>query len=74
MDKYEIEYAKKKTDMDRVTVSKARLYELGPVTNPAYSQTSAKLRSSEFGRAIDEQRAKDVAFAERREGILRRIT
>ena len=29
VDKYEIEYAKKKTDMDRVTVSKARLYELG---------------------------------------------
>ena len=41
--KYEIEHAKKKGDMDRVTITKARLFELGPVTNPAYSQTSAKI-------------------------------
>ena len=29
VDKYEIEYAKKKTDMDRITIAKARLYETG---------------------------------------------
>ena len=39
--------------MDRVTITKATLYELGPVTNPAYTQTSAKLRSSE--KAIGKQ-------------------
>ena len=68
VDGYQIEKAKKKTDMDRVTITKARLYELGPVTNPAYTQTSAKLRS-----AIDEQRAQDVAWAERVANLQRRL-
>ena len=45
VDTYEMETAKKKTDMDRVTITGAKLYELGPVTNPAYTQTSAHLRS-----------------------------
>ena len=83
VDKYEIEYAKKKGDMDRITIAKAKLYELGPVTNPAYTQTSAKLRSEideyrsqeeERIRAIDEQRAKDVDFAERKAKLQRRIS
>ena len=39
--------AKKKTDMDRVTITRATLYELGPVTNPAYSQTSATTAGSD---------------------------
>ena len=39
---YEMERAKKKTDMDRVTITKATLYELGPVTNPAYSADLGK--------------------------------
>ena len=72
VDKYEIEYAKKKGDMDRITIAKAKLYELGPVTNPAYTQTSAKLRSSEFGAAIDAERARELDWAKRRATILRR--
>ena len=66
---YHVERAKKKGDMDRVTITRAKLFELGPVTNPAYTQTSAKLRS-----AIDGQRAQLVAWAERREAILRRLS
>ena len=38
VDSYEMEYSKKKTDMDRVTITRATLYELGPVTNPAYAR------------------------------------
>ena len=73
VDKYEIENAKKKTDMDRVTITKATLYELGPVTNPAYTQTSAQLRSSVDGkRAIDGERAQLLAWAERRASTLQR--
>ena len=68
VDSYEMDRAKKKTDMDRVTITKARLYELGPVTNPAYTQTSAKLRSR-----IDGQRDKLLAWAERRAALLERI-
>ena len=49
---YEMEYAKKKSDMDRVTITRATLYELGPVTNPAYTQTSAQLRSQIDARIV----------------------
>ena len=59
---YKMELAKKKTDMDSVTITKATLYELGPVTNPAYKQTSAHLRSQ-----IDAQREQSLAWAIRRE-------
>ena len=65
--KYEMEKANK-TDMDRVTITKAKLYELGPVTNPAYTQTSAKLRSE-----IDAQREKLLTWANRRTALLERI-
>ena len=65
---YEMERAKKKTDMDRVTITKATLYELGPVTNPAYTQTSAHLRSK-----IDARREELLAWAERRAALLERI-
>lgn len=68
VDTYEMDRAKKKGDMDRVTITKARLYELGPVTNPAYTQTSAQLRSK-----IDEHRDQLLAWAERRAALLRRI-
>ena len=69
VDAYEMDRAKKKGDLDRVTITKARLYELGPVTNPAYTQTSAQLRSK-----IDEQRTQLLAWAKRREALLERIT
>ena len=65
---YEIEKLKKKTDMDRVTITKATLYELGPVTNPSYTQTSAKLRSQ-----IDARREQLIAWADRRSTLLERI-
>lgn len=65
---YEMKYPKKKTDMEEVTITKAKLYELGPVTNPAYTQTSAKLRSQ-----IDAHREKSLAWATRRAALLERI-
>ena len=65
---YEMEYAKKKTDMDRVTITEATLYELGPVTNPAYQQTSAELRSQ-----IDANRETSLAWEVRRAALLERI-
>ena len=68
VDAYEMDRAKKKGDLDRVTITKARLYELGPVTNPAYTQTSVHLRSK-----IDEHREHLLAWANRRAALLRRI-
>ena len=65
---YKLEEAKKKTDMDHVTITRATLYELGPVTNPAYMQTSAQLRG-----AIDADREQLLAWADRRDALLRRI-
>ena len=69
VDKYEMEYAKTKSEIDRMTITRATLYELGPVTNPAYTQTSASLRSQ-----IDEHRNQSLAWAERRATLLRRIS
>ena len=68
VDAYEMDKAKKKTDIDRVTITKARLFELGPVTNPAYQQTSAHLRSQ-----IDLQREELLTWATRRAALLERI-
>lgn len=71
VDSYTMEKKKKKTDMDRVTITEAKLYELGPVTNPAYKQTSAKLRSR-----IDaqrEQREQLLTWETRRKALLERI-
>ena len=68
VDAYEIDRAKKKGDMARVTITKATLYELGPVTNPAYTQTSAKLRST-----IDADRERELAWETRRAALLERI-
>ena len=70
---YQMEYAKKKGEMDRITITRATLYELGPVANPAYTQTSAQLRSSEFGRAIDEERKKELKWVEYQAKLQRRI-
>ena len=66
---YKLEEAKSKTDMDRVTITRATIYELGPVTNPAYSQTSAHLRSQ-----IDAQREGLLTWATRRAALLERIS
>ena len=68
VDEYTLEKQKKKTDMDRVTITKARLYELGPVTNPQYTQTSAHLRSK-----IEEHRETSLAWEKRRAALLERI-
>ena len=68
VDKYEMEKKQKKSDMDRVTITKATLFELGPVTNPAYKQTSAQLRSQ-----IDADREKSLTWATRRAALLERI-
>ena len=68
VENYEMEKKKKKGDMDRVTITKAKLYELGPVTNPAYTQTSAQLRSK-----IDNEREKLLTWATRRTALLERI-
>ena len=54
--------------MDRVTITRATLYELGPVTNPAYTQTSAHLRSQ-----IDATRETSLAWEARRTALLERI-
>ena len=68
VDEYKMEHAKKKTDMDRVTIIKARLFELGPVTNPAYEQTSAQLRSK-----IDVQREKLITWETFRAALSERL-
>ena len=68
VDKYEMEKKQKKSDMDRVTITKAKLFELGPVTNPAYKQTSAQLRSQ-----IDADREKSLTWATRRAALLERL-
>ena len=65
---YVVQLPKKKTDMDRVTITKAKLFELGPVTNPAYTQTSAQLRSQ-----IDARREQLLTWATRRTALLERI-
>ena len=67
VDGYEMEYAKKKTDMDRMTITRATLYELGPVVNPAYQQTSAQLRS-----AVDADREESIAWETYRTALLAR--
>ena len=69
VDSYEMEYAKKKPDMDRMTITKAKLYELGPVVNPAYTQTSAQLRSR-----VESRREATLAWAARRASIQERIS
>ena len=68
VDAYEMDRAKKKGDLDRVTITKAKLYELGPVTNPAYTQTSAQLRSK-----IETRREELLTWATRRAALLERI-
>ena len=65
---YKMEYAKKKTDMDRMTITEATLYELGPVTNPAYQETSAQLRSQ-----IDAEREKHLLWEARKAALLEKI-
>jgi len=49
------------------TVTKARLYQVGPVTNPAYQDTSVALRSlDEWRKASDPGPVGDIGAAKRR--------